>query len=229
MNIDNVFATIIFIMFAILANERWKLYKIKKINTLTRNRFSLFAMRDQFVHLVASGDLKEDDIIYKFFVSYINLLIRGSKKLTVKNMIIAITKASQQKETGVDITVEYVIDRVAKTKNPKIKDAVSDLFKTIAFIVYENSPVLQLIIWIHLSILKPIFGEREVTENKEEVAKENSLEADLHYDHTHNYPVFKEKVKKVVIKNRPEAKLYFKYDRDLPDFLERQWITQVAA
>ena len=196
MNYINIaFILLIFIFALIQINEMLKLRRLKSKNLLTDNRFKLFAVRDRFISLVATGDLKEDDIIFKFFVSYINILIRYSGKLTASNMVVAIAKARRLRESDAYISTEYVIDCVVQKKNQKVKDAVNDLFKTIALIVYDNSPSLQLIIWVHLKIVKPLFGDREE----------------------------KEKVKKVVISTKQDAELYYLYDREYPEHLESKW------
>jgi len=143
-----------------------KSYFHKYENLVTRNRFRLFAIRDRFVRLVATGDLDEDDVIYKFFVSFINCLILDTQVIQLRVFIEALKEVTEKKIIMREEAIGLVFDKVSKENNEQVIDAVNEFWGVLVKILVDNSTTLRTILWIRIK-----FREMDILTEKRKKIK----------------------------------------------------------
>lgn len=105
-----------------------------------KNRYRLFAVRDQFVRLVITKHLNEDDDIYTFFIAVINTLIRNTQKIQLLTLFIyAVRRSFVQDEK----TFDTFIEKVKTCGDKEIMAAVSSLIVSITLIFLDNSLIFR--------------------------------------------------------------------------------------
>jgi len=115
-----------------------------------RSSFNLYRVRDQFVYLVASGVLEEDDPVFKYYYERINLLLKLSPNVGVDDILQTLM---QQYKKSPEKFNEYVskakskADRLSEEpsfQNVEVKAAVVAYFQAIKLLVLCHSSVLRL-------------------------------------------------------------------------------------
>lgn len=111
--------------------------------------YSLYAVRDKLIYLVAAGRLKEDDTLFKVFYEAVNIIISNSEYITLKNFIRAMADAEKK---GVDPASaeirKKIIAQLKATNDDEIKTTINLYYCSIFQLLKENSIVLNIAAWI---------------------------------------------------------------------------------
>lgn len=137
-------AIALLIILCIQSLDLIRAYRYRRVNLVARNRFRLFAIRDQFVRLVATGDLEEKDEVYRYFVSFLNILIRNTQQINFRIFIRAIRIATDEKLAD-ESNFEKILKSVKQKNNPEVIKAVEELPLAVLAILWDNSLSVRLI------------------------------------------------------------------------------------
>lgn len=119
------------------------LFKIR----VTRNRFRIFEVRDRFIRLAASKDLKTDDDTYLFFMDYLNFLINNTQQIHMLGIIKGIKHLKKNDLKGQVENIDKIVKEVNENKNEKVEEAVAEFFSAILTILWENSLFVKLFVY----------------------------------------------------------------------------------
>lgn len=115
-----------------------------------RSTFSLYKVRDQFVYLVASGVLTEDDPVFKYYYERINLLLKLSPNVGVDDIIQVMLqqyKKSPERFNELVSQAKAKADKLSEEpsfSHDQAKQAVRDYYQSIKLMVLCHSSMLRL-------------------------------------------------------------------------------------
>lgn len=136
-------------------------YLHKRENLITKNRFRLFAVRDRFVYLVASSKLEEDQIVYRFFVSFINVLISETHIINLRLFLKVFGRITEKKLEKEQNVLNKALEEASQKGNKEIVDAILDFWKSLLEILVDNSPPLRAVLWLRGWIKKISFLQED--------------------------------------------------------------------
>jgi hypothetical protein len=105
-----------------------------------RERFKLYAVRDQFVYLAATGKLPQTSMVFKVFYKIVNISISEVRSLNLSSLVRASTAARTALE---EERQEALMDSVARCE-PEVREAVDNFVKVMMEAAYANSLGLRL-------------------------------------------------------------------------------------
>ena len=136
------FANYFFMLTAVTAafvaiNRSLRWWLTDRAKRAVQNKFRLYSVRDQLVHLVATDQLKEDDWLFDVYYTAINGIVRHQEKFTlyalVKSMRAA-THTSESREFANKLRQELL-----KYENRDVKKTIASFYSAMLEIVLENS------------------------------------------------------------------------------------------
>lgn len=102
-----------------------------------QNKFRLYTVRDQLVHLVATGQLSENDWLFDVYYTALNGIVRHQEKFTlyalVKSMRAA-THSSESREFANKLRQELL-----RYESRDVKETIASFYVAMLEIVLENS------------------------------------------------------------------------------------------
>jgi hypothetical protein len=101
-------------------------------------KYRYFALRDEFVFLVAAGQINEDDAIFRQFYGAANFLVNRHKSLDFDKFVESMKEAS---EKGIDPAEDELPKR-----NSEVQKAVAHFFQAVIETIVENSFLIRLTI-----------------------------------------------------------------------------------
>ncbi len=122
---------------------RWRLRRTdRKIRA-----YRLYAVRDEFVRLVAEDRLSEDDMIFATFYAATNRLVKNVDQLNLSALVASI---EADRRTGTDLAERRKLtelrNRIRRLGDPEVEEAVTSYYKAVARIIYENSLVIRVLV-----------------------------------------------------------------------------------
>ena len=134
-------------------------------------KYKLFKVRDNLIHLVAEEKLREEDFVFEFFYRAIDFLIQHTDQVNLKSVVQALREA---RERGLDPAASQELERVQKQlsqEGPEVREVVSDFYATVVHILIENSFVIRLIadhadIWRAVNEFRRLVGRMFSTERQ---------------------------------------------------------------
>ena len=109
---------------------------------LTRNKFRLFAVRDQFIFLVAEGKLAEDGWLFQTFYNSINAIVSEQHRFTFRQLL-KVMRSEANNAQSKDFVAE-LSKRLDGYSYPEPRRAVGAFYMAMFEIVIENSLTLRL-------------------------------------------------------------------------------------
>lgn len=100
------------------------------------NKYPLYAARDQFIYLVASGKVKEDDFIFREFYQVCCDMIRRGHKYDVRHVIRWMLR-NPDKDPSHNEFLEK-IERHVKESSPEMQGAVYKFYSSMLVMFYYN-------------------------------------------------------------------------------------------
>lgn len=114
--------------------------KLHRAGRTTRNKFRLYSVRDQFVQLVATEQLKEDSWIFKTFYVSINRIVSRQHEFNLLNLV-----RSMRDETAMVESAEFSEKLLSELQlsTPEVRQAVEAFYEAMVEIVMANSLLLR--------------------------------------------------------------------------------------
>jgi len=107
-------------------------------------KYRLYGVRDEFIHLVADGKLTEDEFLFQRFYMLTNYLINTTKEhLCLESFVAALTKLGEQGRDPADHEELRRISEALKHKDWEVSKAVTSFYTAVLVILLENSLVLR--------------------------------------------------------------------------------------
>ena len=103
-------------------------------------KYQLYKVRDDLIHLVATEKLSEDDPVFQDLYELVNFLACRIDVLNLKNLLAAMREAE---EKGVSPTDQKLGEALAK-KDLEVRATASEFFSVMQGILIENSTLLRL-------------------------------------------------------------------------------------
>jgi len=108
--------------------------------------YRLFAVRDQLIYLVATGKLREQDVVFQIFYKAINYFVNETKNVTFRSFIDSM-EAGRRK--GLDPATEKnraKLWRALRSADPEVRAAVEQFADAMTLIMVENSALLRFLV-----------------------------------------------------------------------------------
>jgi hypothetical protein len=108
----------------------------------TKQKYSLFAVRDKFLYLAAAGILPQGSMVFNVFYSAMNTYIAELETVTIVSFIRASIKVKNdlQRENQ-----ERLLDSL-KRSAPEVQETVHQFIKVVMDAMRYNSPLLNLVL-----------------------------------------------------------------------------------
>ena len=164
-------AMIMFALVLVILAEVYGLLKIidyAKENRVIRNRYKLFKVRDKFVNLVVTGKLDENDPVYTYFVSTLNLFIRYTEELRVSALIKGIVNGTEERIIRRREKLKFLLED--KQNNEDVLQTIHMMFSALNEILISNSLILRSLNWC-VRICKDLIPQRLKEKIKDMVMK----------------------------------------------------------
>jgi hypothetical protein len=121
----------------------WNYRGLKRERAVSQ-KYLLYAVRDEFVLLVANGRLPEDGFLFQRFYKAVNYLIAETNtRISLRNFINGL---EMLEEKGLDPAspIERTVQEVKKIGDPQVTKAVVNFFVVTRTIILENSLAARL-------------------------------------------------------------------------------------
>jgi hypothetical protein len=134
-------------------------------------KYALFKVRDDLIHLVAEEKLREDGFVFAHFYRTIDFFIRHADQLSLKSVVGALRQAQ---ERGLDPAESQELKRIQQELNlecPEVREVVSEFYGTMMQILMENSFVLRFVVnhagmWLVINDARRLIGSMFSTERQ---------------------------------------------------------------
>src|SRR6266481_6454340 len=108
-----------------------------------KHKFKLFALRDELLHLVASGQLPEQSWLFKVFYGALSSSINEVRNLTIYNLVKASIEAKSELEK--QKTEQFIAS--INSASPSVREFVDKFAHVMMDIMRANSPALRFTIF----------------------------------------------------------------------------------
>jgi hypothetical protein len=124
--------------FVVLGYLGYHLFRARQEN----HKYKLYALRDKLLYLMATGQVKEDSLLFKVFYTTVVGSIKEIKDLKLWN----IAKASVAARSVMQEQQRERLGAEIKAASPEVKEFVMDFYHAMMDIAVANSPLLVLFI-----------------------------------------------------------------------------------
>ena len=149
--IDNADLILLFLVAVVLAVGVICAHVALRMDAGRVQKYRLYRVRDEFIYLVASGKLREDEFLFQEFYKSINHFISYTDSITFGTFVRAIQSARQN---GLDPATDEKVLRLRKElrlKDQAVNDVVGGFFKAMLDILVENSLLLRILVTVQAS------------------------------------------------------------------------------
>jgi uncharacterized alpha/beta hydrolase family protein len=116
----------------------WYLLRASESNL----KYKLFAVRDQFLYLAATGVINENSMVFKVFYRAMNTYITEIESVTIVSFMRASVAVKTQLEKE---NKERLIESLRRS-DPQVQATIDHFFQTVMDALRYNSPMLSLIL-----------------------------------------------------------------------------------
>lgn len=145
------FGVILIATMAYLPMALWRVRLLVNEKRKTE-RYALFAVRDQWIRLVAEGHLSEDDESFQFLYKEINDIIPKAKPLTLKNIVTALRESRITSDPA--FLKKHL--QLLEHRNDHVRKATHEYLKQILTILVWKSVFLRMSVLVTHSSLKAV-------------------------------------------------------------------------
>ena len=111
-------------------------------------KYRLYKVRDDMIYLRLSGQLEENDIVYRFFYSAADSALNMIDHIHLKNFVMALESIRRDGIDPAEARNVEAIEASLQSKDPEVREAVDGFYRAIIEILWAKS--LQLQILTHL-------------------------------------------------------------------------------
>lgn len=108
-------------------------------------KYKLYKVRDQLIYLVATGKIREQDLIFTRFYKAVNCFIQEADRINHGNFVAA---AAHARRKGIDPAEERNFQEICvalRKTGPEVNEVANAFYLTILEILIENSVLLRAI------------------------------------------------------------------------------------
>ncbi len=109
-------------------------------------RYSIFAVRDHLVLLVASGKLDDDSLLFRYYYKRTNDILRLTEKMHFEGLYQAILSTKLSKQRIADHKERMVsIQKIIHDSDPQVKDAIEAYYDAVIDLMMVNTNIFSFV------------------------------------------------------------------------------------